>query len=275
MVNMASMVNTVAIRIMQRMNKVDFHAHILPCIDDGSQSESQSYRMLQLEAANGVDIVLATPHFYPDYPSISEFILERQLAVERLKAYIETKEVQPLPKILLGAEVLLGVETASQKDLKALAIEGTDYILIEMPYNNWQEWVYEAIEAIRVKHKLIPVIAHVERYVPMHDDTDQIVRLLSMEGVLGQMNTRSLLYKDSSSLCHKLIANHMVHVLGSDAHRGQHLLEVVKAFESIEKKHGTKVIQKLHEQGVTLIQNQPIQKEMPVPFKRILGRFYK
>lgn len=264
------------IRAMQLMNKVDFHTHILPQIDDGSQSESQSYRMLQLEAKNGIEVVLATPHYYPDDLSIEEFVKARRGAVSRLKDYIEGQEqIVSLPEILLGAEVLLGTETVYQKDLRELAIEGTDYILIEMPYDNWAEWVFQSIEAIHVRHGLIPVIAHVERYIPMQKDTDQIIRLLSMEGVLGQMNTRSLLFKDSSRLCHKLIANHCVHVLGSDAHRGQHLLEVTQAFKLIEKKHGQDIISKLHQQGDLLIQNKFIEKKRPIPFKRILGHFYK
>lgn len=273
---MVNTANTVAIRGMLLMNRVDFHTHILPQIDDGSQSESQSYRMLQLEARNGVDIVLATPHFYPDDLSIEEFVEEREDALNRLRAYIaqEGKD-ESLPKILKGAEVLLGTETVYQKNLRELAIEGTDYILIEMPYDDWPEWVYQSVEAIYIRHKLMPIIAHVERYIPMQKDTEQIVRLLSIEGVLGQMNTRSLLYRDSNRLCHKLIENHLVHVLGSDAHRGQHLLEVNKAFEVIEKKHGIKKLNMLHKQGSQIIQNQQIEKKAPVPFKRILGYFYK
>lgn len=271
---MVNMVSTALIRSM-RMNRVDCHSHILPAFDDGSQSESQSYRMLQLEAKNGTGVVLATPHFYPDGPSPTEFVKERQLAYERLMNYVSTQEDRELPSIKQGAEVLLAVDTAYLEDLSALAIEGTRYILIEMPYDNWQEWVYESIEYIRVKQGLIPVIAHVERYVPMQRDTEQIYRLMSMDGVLGQMNTRSLEDKESRRLCHKLIENHMVHVLGSDAHRGRHLVEVRKVYEEIEKKYGSARIEQLHQQGQLLIQNQPITKEQPIPFKRLWGRFYR
>lgn len=274
MVNMVSTADMVITRSMRPMNKVDFHTHILPCIDDGSQSESQSYRMLEMEKKNGVAVVIATPHFYPDGPTPSEFVQERKASYERLIAFAQ-EHGDDLPVIKLGAEVLLCTETADLEDLKVLAIEGTDYILIEMPYDNWQEWVYESIERIQVKHKLIPVIAHVERYIPMQKDTDQIYRLLSMPGVLGQMNTRSLLYRESSRLCHKLIENNFVHVLGSDAHRGQHLVDVHKSLSYIEKKHGSAVLGRFCEQGERIMQNQPILKESPIPFKRILRHFYK
>ena len=264
----------VATRSMQLMNRVDFHTHILPGIDDGSQSESQSYRMLKMEKSNGVAIVVATPHFYPDGPTPTEFVRIRSASYEKLMAYAKTSE-EELPLIKQGAEVLLCTETADLEDLRALAIEGTDYILIEMPYDNWQAWVYEAIERIQVKHQLIPIIAHVERYVPMHTDTDQIYNLLAMPNVLGQMNTRSIMNKATRRLCHKMLECGMVHVIGSDAHRGQHLVEVKAAYEDIEKKHGIELVQTLDQQARAIIQNERISREMPVPFKRILGRFYQ
>ena len=265
----------VVIRSMRRMNRVDFHTHILPAIDDGSQSESQSYRMMSLERKNGVEVVIATPHFYPDGPTPIEFFETREMAYEKLITYAREHGEEGLPMIRKGAEVLLCTETAELEDLRLLAIEGTNYILIEMPYSNWQEWVYEAIESIQVKHQLIPIIAHVERYVPMHTDTDQIHRLLSMPGVLGQMNTRSLMNKATRRLCHKMLECGMVHVIGSDAHRGQHLLEVKEAYERIEKKHGKDLVQTLDQQAHVILQNKCIAKEIPMPFKRILGHFYQ
>lgn len=275
MASIINTVNTAVIESMQLMNKIDFHTHILPAIDDGSQSESQSYRMLKLEAANGVGIVIATPHFYPDGPEPKVFIKEREVAYKRLMAHIPEEERKELPLIKQGAEVLLGFDTSHLEDLRLLAIEGTDYILIEMPYSDWDEWVYEAIERIRVLHKLTPIIAHVERYIPFQKDTQQIYRLMCMKGVIGQLNTRSLLNHQMRGLCHKLIANDMVHLLGSDAHRGQHLLEVNKAYDMLEKKHGKEILDRMQYQSEQIILNKSINKVYPQPFKRILGNIYR
>ena len=43
---------------------VDFHTHILPQMDDGSQSVEQTLQMLSFLADQGVKTVVATPHFY-------------------------------------------------------------------------------------------------------------------------------------------------------------------------------------------------------------------
>lgn len=258
------------IKLTQLMAKIDFHTHILPNIDDGSQSIAQSKEMLALEKQNGVAVVIATPHFYPDSLSPKTFIKRRQKAYEALN-----KDEKEWPLIKQGAEVLLSTETADLEDLHLLAIEGTAYILIEMPYSNWQPWVYEAIERIQIKHQLKPIIAHVERYIPMQTDTQQIYQLLSMPGVLGQMNTRSIVSKATARLCHKMLQCHMVHVIGSDAHREEHLTTVSFAYEQLIKKHGIEMVQLLDSQAQAIIQNKEITKKEPLPFKRILGRFYQ
>ena len=261
------------IKDMRPMNRVDFHSHILPCIDDGSQSEAQSYEMLRQEKAHGVGKVLVTPHFYPDEPSPRAFIEKREAAYEKLMTYIKGRQ-EELPTIIQGAEVLLGVETADLEDLKLLAIEGTDYILIELPYAQLQEWMYESIEKIRVVHHLIPVIAHVERYVSFQKDLNDIHRLMSMEGVLGQVNTRAILDPKTRGLCQQLIGYNLVHVIGSDAHRVRHLKELDRAYGYISKKHGEIKIETLHQQAAAVLRNEKISKPVPKPLRRLWGRFY-
>ena len=249
------------------MNKIDFHSHILPGIDDGSQSEAQSYEMLRQEKAHRIDYVVATPHFYPDDLSPQAFVKQRQKAYEKLRNFVADKE-EDLPIIIQGAEVLLGVETADLEDLRRLAIEGTDYILIELPYDQIQEWVYESLERIRVKHRLTPVIAHVERYVPFQKDLESIHRLIAMEGILGQVNTRAILDPTTRSLCQQLIGHHLVHVIGSDAHRVRHLMELDKAYAYISKKHGEAKLKQLHDQAAALLRNETIEKSHPQPLRK-------
>ena len=46
---------------------VDFHSHILPGIDDGSASLEESIELLKREAEQGINHVVATPHFYAQH----------------------------------------------------------------------------------------------------------------------------------------------------------------------------------------------------------------
>ena len=251
------------------MSKVDFHSHILPGIDDGSQSEAQSYEMLRQEKIHGVDQIVATPHFYPDDLSPKAFVERRQAAYDRLAYYISEKDKSiKMPTIIQGAEVFLAVETADLEDLRLLAIEGTDYILVELAYDDIKEWVYESLEKISVKHGLTPVIAHVERYVPFQKDIASIHRLMSMKGILGQVNTRAILDAKTRGLWQQLIANNLVHVIGSDAHRVRHLKELDRAYGLISKKHGESKLKMLHHQAGALLRNEKIIKPTPRPLRK-------
>ena len=62
----------------------DFHSHILPEIDDGSSSVEESLAMLQAERDQGIQSVVATPHFYAHHDSPERFLKRRAAARQRL-----------------------------------------------------------------------------------------------------------------------------------------------------------------------------------------------
>ena len=55
---------------MQDRGWIDLHSHILPQLDDGSDSVEMSLAMLYQMAEQGVDVVCATSHYYAKYSSI-------------------------------------------------------------------------------------------------------------------------------------------------------------------------------------------------------------
>ena len=52
----------------------DFHSHVLPGADHGSDSVETSERQLELLNGAGIDRVVATPHFYPSDVTVGEFL---------------------------------------------------------------------------------------------------------------------------------------------------------------------------------------------------------
>ena len=46
---------------------IDFHSHFLPGIDDGSDSIAVSLAMLEAWRSQGIEEIVATPHFYADH----------------------------------------------------------------------------------------------------------------------------------------------------------------------------------------------------------------
>ncbi|MEG1500895.1 MAG: CpsB/CapC family capsule biosynthesis tyrosine phosphatase, partial [Clostridiales bacterium] len=84
------------------MSRIDFHAHILPRVDHGSDSLSTSLFQLAQAAAVGINTIVATPHFYPDRHHPSDFLLCRQKAFQELRqAYHGDITILPAAEVLL------------------------------------------------------------------------------------------------------------------------------------------------------------------------------
>ena len=60
------------------MMQIDFHAHILPGCDHGSDGWRTSRRQLKLAREAGVDLICATSHFYGHRTSVERFLQKRQ-----------------------------------------------------------------------------------------------------------------------------------------------------------------------------------------------------
>jgi protein-tyrosine phosphatase len=185
---------------------IDMHAHILPKTDHGSDSMECSIQQCKKAAAAGVETIVATPHFYMDIDIIDYFLMRRE------EAYINLTKTVKYPKILKAAEVTLfpGIEKLDRLD--ELCIEGTDYILLEMPNTTGDDWVYQSIFEIKGKRGLRPIIAHIDRC-----SKEKAKRLLEMD-VLIQVNAAAFTSFKKSYYVMKLFKKNKVHVLGSDAH---------------------------------------------------------
>lgn len=194
---------------------MDLHSHILPGIDDGSASLEETLEMLRMEAKQGIDLVVATPHFYPDRDKPEKFLRERTRA-----AYALHKEllVQPsLPKVLVGAEVYYFRGISESAFLPQLTIGKSNCLLVEMPPAPWPEECYRELAAIREKQGLIPIVAHIDRYIrPLR--TYGIPERLAQLPVYVQANAEFFLEKRTASMALKLLKAGQIHFLGSDCH---------------------------------------------------------
>lgn len=189
---------------------IDFHTHILPNVDDGSGSIEESLELLRICGKQGVGEVVLTPHFYPQYDTPQMFLEKRRQAIEALMERVETG----MPALRLGAEVYFFPHMSHSDALRHLAIEGTDYIMVEMPASPWTDRMYQELEAIWDVQGLTPIIAHVDRYVGRFRDFGIPKRLAELP-VLVQANASSFLEGGKSM---KMLRDRQIHLLGSDCH---------------------------------------------------------
>ena len=152
---------------------IDWHCHILPAMDDGSKDVAQSISMLKMLCSQGVDTVIATPHFHANDESVDAFLQRRELSYASLQ-----KEISDLPiQILQGAEVRYYQGISRMHELKKLRIADSKLLLLEMPFGKWTEYMTrELVELSRIGGLQI-ILAHVERY-PSMQSIDGMERIL-------------------------------------------------------------------------------------------------
>lgn len=230
---------------------IDFHAHILPGIDDGARTVEESLGILRESAKQGVKAIVATPHFYPGRISVSDFLHHRQKAYDRL---LEKTQGEELPPVYLGAEVALSVDLFSTEDWQELCLEGGKYMLLEMPYQVWTPGVYEAVYRIIARFGITPILAHLERYAKKPGKLIGFEELLQMN-TLVQVNADSVLRFGSSRTVHALWKAGRVDLLGSDVHslkgRATHMQE---AWKKLSSKYGKDNVSRLTENAQRILQ---------------------
>ncbi len=221
----------------------DFHSHILPGMDDGSQSLDVSIAMLRMEAEQGIGHVIATPHFYPRYDAPEAFLRRRNQAEALLRAEMETHT--GLPRLSVGAEVAFFRGMSESELLPQLTFSGKRCILIEMPPSPWPEACYRELEAIRSKRDLVPIVAHIDRYIsPLR--TFDIPRRLGALPVLVQANAGFFLRRTTAPLAMKLLKADQIQLLGSDCHDlSGRKPELGPAAERIRKKLGQEALERI------------------------------
>lgn len=193
----------------------DFHSHILPGMDDGSGSVEESIAMLQAEAAQGIQRVVATPHFYANHDTLEGFLSRREAAETRLRR--EMRKHAGMPELYVGAEVYFFSGISHCDALQALTVTGTDCVLIEMPTPPWSEAMYQELGDLRKHSGITPIIAHVDRYIgPWR--TRGIPERLARLPVFVQANASFVLQPGTRRMAMKMLRKGQIQLLGSDCH---------------------------------------------------------
>ncbi len=219
----------------------DFHAHFLPGIDDGSRSVDMSLTMLEMWQRQGIDRLCATPHFYAEHTTPRRFLENRNAACESLRTAMHAKGIE-IP-ILLGAEVRFFDGIGNASELPALCLEGTELLLVEMPFTRWTERMLHEIDEIR-RRGLQPVAAHIERYLDLNPRRT-IERFLDMD-ILIQCNAEFFLSRHTARKALRMLADERIHFLGSDAHNiTSRTPNLGPALDRIERKLGPRALDRL------------------------------
>ncbi len=221
---------------------IDFHSHILPGIDDGSASVEESLELLRMLSEQGVDTVVATPHFYPDRMSVETF-LERR---ERAYAKLTEADLTGLPRIIPGAEVRYYDGIYRLRELELLCAGESRVLLLEMPFSRWSELTVKEVTALARSGRVTVVLAHIERYLSFQ--SPEAWERLFESGVLTQVNASFFTGFLTKRKALNMLGNRAIHVIGSDCHNLTTRAPIIgKASEVIEKRFGRECLDHISE----------------------------
>ena len=209
---------------------------MLPGIDDGSKDVAMSLEMISRSVEQGVEGIIFTPHFYADMNSPETFLRKRDKALHELEDNLGS--LPKVPVYTTGAEVHYFRGMSRSKDIERLCIGKSDYMLIEMPFRNWQPNMIDEIEEISLVLGIRVIIAHIERY--FDQDKKLVNRLLENPNLLIQCNAEFFIEKSTYSKAVRLLKTRRIDLLGSDSHnlssRRPNLAEAVEIIKKKDKK---------------------------------------
>ncbi len=242
---------------------IDMHSHLLPNIDDGARSIEETFCLLREAKEAGFEAIISTSHYMEGYYETST--PEREVWIKAIYDKLQEQKIDM--NLYLGNEIYLSQNIINLlEEQKASTINDTSYVLFEMPLNaeplNLYDVVYEMLQ-----YKLVPILAHPERYTFVQQDPELIYDLIQ-KGVLMQSNYASIIgyYGQKAQLMvKKFLKNNMVHFLGSDVHRKNTIYpQIPQILEELKRIVGKAKLEEITTINPKLVlQNKRIDIEEP------------
>ncbi|MGA8216781.1 MAG: CpsB/CapC family capsule biosynthesis tyrosine phosphatase [Candidatus Sulfotelmatobacter sp.] len=203
---------------------VDIHSHILPEVDDGSESWVTSVAMCRMAAADGITHQVATPHandrYHYDRPYLQGLVAHlQQLVGDALT-------------LSLGCDFHLSYDNL--QDVLAnpayYAIDGSHYMLVELSNYSIPQQTTDCFLKLGDRG-ITAIITHPERNPILRDSLQRVAEWAeqgcviqmtgsALTGFWGERVRRAALW---------LLEHDAVHVLATDAHDTEKRIPVLSA----------------------------------------------
>lgn len=204
------------------------HSHLIPGIDDGSKSISDSLEMIRAFEKAGFQKIITTPHVHPKYPNST---VEIQQGLMHLQQQLQENKIDV--ELEAAAEYYVDETFLSRQNKEEpLLTFGDRYLLIECSFFNKSMYFTTAVHDLQILGYR-PVLAHPERYLFLEGNLDWLMELKGM-GVLFQLTLGSVsgYYGEvPRRMAMKLLKNNMVDFIASDLHRMSQFQHVTTGLE--------------------------------------------
>lgn len=187
---------------------IDIHSHLLPGVDDGSPSLDVSIPVLQRFAAQGVTVLVCTPHLNASQAASAPYAHHRELLTQLQAGAPDGLELR------LGWEIMLdspGVDLTAPE----FCLGASGALLVEFTRGGLPRGATNELRRI-ARSGRTPILAHPERYFGC---TLDLVREWRALGVVIQTDASVLMGRGGpAELANAMLANGLIDILASDNH---------------------------------------------------------
>ncbi|PWJ99124.1 tyrosine-protein phosphatase YwqE [Flavobacterium araucananum] len=199
---------------------VDIHSHLLPGIDDGAKTITETTKLIKAFQEIGIYEFVTTPHIsHYIWNNSPQSIIAKQAETTQLL----DNDILKIPFRVAAEYFMDDWFQAHFKSEKLLTLKD-NYVLVEMSYMNPPVQLYTLLFDLQVAG-YIPVLAHPERYLFYHKNFDEYEKL-KKAGCLFQLNLLSLVgyYGERiTKVADLLLKKGMYDFVGTDVHHKKHI----------------------------------------------------
>lgn len=211
---------------------IDIHTHILPNVDDGSDSLESSIEMLKAAKEQGVTHIILTPHTV----LYSSTYLEKEELQKKFDEFVAKIESIGI-KVYLGSEIYYNEKTYEKlMNDELVTFNDSKYFIIEFPMHHPSD-IDEIMFDAKVRGYK-PILAHPERYNFLNVNDVAGIK----QNALIQVNTTSILGQHGKKIkkfAFQLLKNDLVDFIASDCHNpNERNVNLKKTYDIIAKKFG-------------------------------------
>jgi protein-tyrosine phosphatase len=205
---------------------IDLHAHILPGLDDGARTWEESLEMARMAVADGITVMVATPHLYQGRSLDPEHVNTKEVIFERLAQFRQKlAAAEILLEVLPGCDFPLGFESLHllEQGLALTINDARRYLLLELPDTALPPALDDICFQLQSRG-LTPIITHPERHVLIQERPEKLARLIDL-GCLVQLTASSLtggFGRRVKKIARQMVKAGYVHLLATDTHRPHH-----------------------------------------------------
>jgi protein-tyrosine phosphatase len=200
--------------ILAGSNKmVDIHCHILPAIDDGSDTWETTAAMCRMAVRDGITHMVATPHCDGHY------VYDRAHFTDMLATLSEVAEGELTFSIGCDFRVSPQNVEDAMNDPRRFAIGDTQYLLVEFDHHSLPSNADDLLMAL-LSRGMVPIVTHPERNAILMKHPDHVARFIEA-GCLVQVTANALTGfwgPKSMKAAEKLLEKNLVHIVATDAH---------------------------------------------------------